>query len=318
MELINEFKNRYVLALSDVLNRLCNEENFSKDEIGTEIQEAAGVEKYSAFGTNFLQTVMTDNGILLDLSDKSHILPVREGKIRFPLSRMEKIYLLMMLESRYMPLFLDEAEIASLHNKLQEEKIPDFSPHISIHHVRKGDEITPEFVQKIRLIQKAIHEKRSIRYDNLTRNGLLTDRTSLPLRIEFSAMDQTFRVSMWSPDGEGRAVKANISRLSNITLLESSDMTDRNIAEILKSRLAPEPIIMRIRNRKKAPERAAQMFSMYDSMMEPLENGDWQMCLRYYEFDKLEIRQHILSFGPSVQVLSPAWLVEEICEYLKQ
>ena len=173
-------------------------------------------------------------------------------------------------------------------------------------------------MQKFRLIQKAIREKRSIRYDNLTRNGLLTDRTSLPLRIEFSAMDQTFRVSMWSPDGEGRAVKAKISRLSNITLLESSDMTDRNIAEILKSRLAPEPIIMRIRNRKKAPERAAQMFSMYDSMMEPLENGDWQMRLRYYEFDKLEIRQHILSFGPSVQVLSPAWLVEEICEYLKQ
>ncbi|MBQ8514718.1 MAG: WYL domain-containing protein [Ruminococcus sp.] len=318
MELINEYKNRYVLALSAVLNRLSNGKTLSKSEIYAEIQEAAGVEKHAAFGADFLEHIRSDTGLLFDFSDNTRVQPVRNGKIQFPISRGEKLYLLMILNSKYIPLFLDQSEIESLRHALEKEKLPDMSRYISVCPMRKGDDITPEFIQKFRLVQKAIRENRYIRYDNQTRQGLLKGMLSRPLRIEFSAADQVFRISMWNP-AEGRAVKANLRRMRNVQAAETDTVQPvESIHKILSSRQASEPICLRIRNRRNAPERAALLFSMYDTTMKPLENGDWLMQLRYYEFDKQEIFRHILSFGPSAEVLSPAELIEEVQTHLKQ
>ena len=75
---------------------------------------------------------------------------------------------------------------------------------------------------------------------------------------------------------------------------------------------------MRIERQNNAVERSFKMFASYDKEASYDEEADtYPIQLYYYDFDRREILQQILSLGAAATVLVPADMREAIIEHLQ-
>ncbi|MBR0140618.1 MAG: WYL domain-containing protein [Ruminococcus sp.] len=174
-----------------------------------------------------------------------------------------------------------------------------------------------EYIKNFRLLARAVHEHRKINFNNINAQGQkYINNERFPFRIEYSVTMRNFRLSLWNKKEE-RPFKANISRISDIELLDViSDEEYKSVMNMMEQKKEKHPIIMTVTNENNAIERINLLFSMYHKNTEFISADKIQISLSYYNFDEDEIIRNIMSFGKFVHVLSPERVVNKIKEKL--
>lgn len=309
MELFNVTKNRYFLAVQQLINRIYNGEVITDLQFEEQLIQLAGdIDRASL---NFCGLLKKDIEIF-DFSDCKHIKLNINSPIRLLPCEAEKVWLSMAISDPHIRLFLDENQRAALRNFLNIKETDEIPMSVKRERIW-GDEITEELGVKLRLILRAIHEKRKIAYSNHSRNGDHINKKATPYKVEYAIAEDKFRVAMWSD--EERPIKANLSNLFDISLAEKTDDV-RSIKEAVQSRLLKEPLVFVVTNEHDALERAIHIFSKHRRSVVELDDKHYRFEIFYYTFEESSLISDIMAFGPRIEVLSPQNIREEIVQRL--
>ena len=309
MELFHEFRNRSVLALMILAERIANGEVFSKNEFETEYYILANDEKrmskvfFENVFYNYIFDIRDDKRIGLYAKNDSdcdiHISNI-------PLET-EKIWLKTALNDRLRTLFFSEEELPELgfdfsNYSLYYRNIDD--------EWRKNEVVSDESAKSFRMILQAINEKKSVSY---TYNQARNEGT--PVKIEYD--ERTRKIYIIVYDGS-RFIKADISKLSDIQL--SGDAADSipDIKEDMEKKKRSVVFTVTDHKNRKAIERALLAFSVYDHVVEPIGEKTARFNIQYYSMDRDILLKEILAFGADIIVESPKYMVERIVEILKR
>ena len=83
---------------------------------------------------------------------------------------------------------------------------------------------------------------------------------------------------------------------------------------------AYRPVVFTVTDNKnrKAVDRALLAFSVYDHIVEPIDEKSARFTIQYYTMDLDILIKDILSFGPDIIVESPGYVVKRITDILKK
>lgn len=166
-------------------------------------------------------------------------------------------------------------------------------------------------------IWKALREKRQLAYANRDSSGHLHEGICSPCRLEYDAAANCYYLIIWQAD-EARAIKMRVARLASVQCLDAPipASTEEAFHQFLVDRR--QSVTLRIERQNNAVERSFMMFASYDKEASYDEKTDtYTIQLYYYEFDRREILQQILSLGAAATVLAPADMREAIIERLQ-
>lgn len=163
---------------------------------------------------------------------------------------------------------------------------------------------------RLAIIWQALREKRQLAYANRDSRGQLHEGICSPCRLEYDAAANCYYLIIWQPD-EARAIKMRVARLASVQCLDAPIPagTEEAFHHFLADRR--QSVTLRI-------ERSFMMFASYDKEASYDEEADtYTIQLYYYDFDRREILQQLLSLGAAVTVLAPADMREAIIERLQ-
>ena len=132
-----------------------------------------------------------------------------------------------------------------------------------------------------------------------------------------TAATNCYDLIIWQAD-EARAIKMRVARLESVQCLDAPIPagTEASFQQFLASRR--QSVTLRIERQNNAVERSFMMFASYDKEASYDEEADtYTIQLYYYDFDRREILQQILSLGAAATVLAPADMREAIIERLQ-
>lgn len=160
-------------------------------------------------------------------------------------------------------------------------------------------------------------QKRQLAYANRDSSGQLHEGIDSPCRLEYDAAANCYDLIIWQAD-EARAIKMRVARLESVQCLDAPIPagTEASFQQFLASRR--QSVTLRIERQNNAVERSFMMFASYDKEASYDEETDtYTIQLYYYDFDRREILQQILSLGAAATVLAPADMREAIIERLQ-
>lgn len=319
MEIFNETKNRYVITILMLINRIYNGAILSENEFDELFQELSGDVNNSSwsFRENYLKKSPDDGGYnIFDFSDKSHVKLRINATAPLLLCAAEKIWLKTALEDIHSDLFFNDEMKERLEGGLR--GISPLNAKCNIKRDRvNGDVFDSELAQKLQTVLRAIHTKRELIYSNHTaKNGDYLDKRAVPYKIEYSIAEDKLRVSMFSADEE-RPIKANLSTMFDLSLGNEIQNRD-SIEEMVSKRLNSEPLCFIVTNKRDAVERAILAFTKYKRNIEKLDDSRYKFEITYYSFDESALISDILSFGPMIEVVSPQSVRDKVVERIRQ
>lgn len=311
-ELIDEYGNYFFISLINAVNSIVDGEKLKLSNFQNKIINAAGDSECDYLG-KVSDDIKSEYGVLFAPDGDNYLTSRINSHIPMCLSKTERIYLKSILQSKYSKLFLSDDEIAQLDSSLNcvpympiDEYVVSSPSHPSSFFAKLAD--------KLRLLLSAIKESREISYSNKTRSTHYKNKRGYPVKIEYSALYDVLQLSLWSSD-ENRPVKLNIRSMYNISLTENIWEEKKSPAEILETKRCKEPIIAEISDDINTLERANILFSMYDTKTAK-SNGKYQLEIGYYEYEKFEVINSLISLGPYVKVVSPPEIVDSIREQI--
>lgn len=170
---------------------------------------------------------------------------------------------------------------------------------------------------RLATIWQALREKHQLAYANRDSRGNLHEGICSPCRLEYDAVANRFYLIIWQ-EAEARAIKMRVASLESGQCLETPIPagTEEAFQQFLASRR--QSVTLRIERQNNAVERCFMMFASYDKEASYNEETDtYTIQLYYYDFDRHEILQQILSLGAAATVLAPADMCEAIIERLQ-
>ena len=226
-----------------------------------------------------------------------------------PLTDLQKAWINAVVKDPRVQLFLPEtAEFLPF-----PEVPPIFDQDFFVYYDRyaDGDPFTdPLYIENFRLALLALREKRFLQVWFMGKAGERKLKT-VPDRLEYSPKDDKFRLLVHTEKGKSYII--NMARVRRIQLGET-------VPEEYAA--APEPekstLVMELVDERNALERAMIHFSDLEKETEKLAEDRFRIVLHYREEDETEILIRVLSFGPSLQVISPGRFIDLIRERLKK
>ena len=170
---------------------------------------------------------------------------------------------------------------------------------------------------RLAIIWQALREKHQLAYANRDSSGQIHEGICSPCRLEYDAAANCYYLIIWQPD-EARAIKMRVARLASVQCLDAPipASTEEAFHQFLADRR--QSVTLRIERQNNAVERSFMMFASYDKEASYDEEADtYTIQLYYYDFDRREILQQILSLGAAATVLAPADMREAIIERLQ-
>ena len=211
-----------------------------------------------------------------------------------PLTELQKRWLKSLLSDPRIALFAPS--VAGL-----EDVEPLYGPDTFVYFDRYGDGDPyddPRYIENFRKILQAIREKRQIRVRFHGHTGYRHSVVCMPYRLEYSAKDDKFRLL---------AMKKRIPYTVNLARVSSCELREEYDSE---TRPAPkeytEELTIHLHDERNALERVLLHFSHFEKETCKLEDGSYQMKLRYDREDETELLIRVLSFGPVMEVVEPA------------
>ncbi len=255
------------------------------------------------------------------------LLPITKNPPPDILSGLQKSWLKAKLADPRFALFLNDNELERL-----SEMLKDVRPLYKPEHFRffdryaDGDNFrSPEYRANFRAVLAAVKSRKAIRisYHSGHDNDLYL--TVLPLKIEYSAKNDKFRVYC-------RTVVNGILRggtTINIGRIRTLETTDKRFTKtaadkaamerFFSDRRAPEPVIVYVNPERNAPERFLMEFANYEKRTErDPENGGLTVNIYYDRADETELLILLLSYGAAVEILSPKSFRDQAAERVKR
>ncbi len=180
----------------------------------------------------------------------------------------------------------------------------------------QGDDHTA-LQQYLAVIWQALRENRQIACSSRDAKGQLHEGVCSPCRLEYDAAANRFYLIVWLPQ-EARASKMRVAAIESIRCLDApiAAGTKKAFQSFLASRR--QSVKLRIERQNNAVERSFMMFASYDKEASYDEETDtYTIRLYYYDFDRHEILQQILSLGSAATVLGPDDMRESIIKRLQ-
>ena len=136
----------------------------------------------------------------------------------------------------------------------------------------------------------------------------------LPLRLLYSMKEDCFRLYAVSLEQipYQQITIFRMDRVIHVKILQDRKIPDIDVEQWMKKRKEEKPIVVRIKNEKKAVERF--MIQMTDCEKETKEEEDQSVVVKifYRQEQRQELVTRLLSIGPALEVLEPEEIREEI------
>lgn len=320
MTIFNEYRNKYLTHTVELINKVAGGTEYSEQDIRDSFRKNCFNEvifDYVEALLNVSQDIES-NFDVLNIDDKKRVkLRLNTAIPNRPLS-VELNWLANMFEDKRIHLFLSGKTIAKLSAVVKEKTIPAtrYSQYIDVRNRYNGeDDVECEkFIHDFKLLYSAIQNKKVIKFSNIDAQGNKHENCKgVPFRIEYSILEEKFRVSIFSLDGQ-RPIKTNISRMYDIFICtEQADIDWEQMLAAIDKRKVAEPLIMEVKNEKNVIERCFALFSCYERQRAYIrEDGLYILEVGYYEFEKKEIVNKILTLGAAVRVINSSNIKNEI------
>ena len=308
-ELFSELYNRYFRAVETVLHQ-AQEEPLS----------AAGISEILAAGA-FSESVLTifpklQSGAwpLLRQSEEGYTAACRP-LYNNPLTKLQQAWIRALLEDQRIRLFLDEEEIEKLIAVLPAvEPLYDLADFYTFDKAADSDDYeNSEYQKNFRLFLAAIRRHTALRVRYEGGKGHRLGGVFYPYKLEYSPKDDKFRAYC---SRRGSNKKTNY--ILNLGRVVSAEAVGDAAPEVYRSGFDSlsaryREVVFEITRERNALERCMVLFAHFEKKTRYDEIDDKYVCtMRYDEKDETEVIIRLLSFGPTVHVLSPAAFVREI------
>lgn len=330
MELFNEYKNIYFQCIQNIINDIYYGVEYTENEIRNYIKNNTFNEvEYSLLDKilNKNQNSKNNNidnlsGIKLFKYNGAHYSLLVNSPIPIRFSKIEIIWLKMLLEDANARANLDESIVNKLENKLKLFDLPNYTNYWIKKNIHKnGDDINDkDFNKYLKTLLKAIQLNKQIKYISIDNSGEVHYGICFPYRIEYSMKNNKY----WAivlPKDTNEAKKINVSGFKKIEIINEVDNnTINNINTFFKGKKnLISPLILEIENKFNTVERCFLLFSNYDKKAYFDKNKNKHILqVYYYSFDEAEIIKDILSLGSAVIVLEPLSIRNKIIERINK
>ena len=306
MNLFNEFHSRVFQFVLDVWAILQQKRSISRSELD---------ELAAHYGFDYAEQILNPLCDMRILSRSGQTYKIGDG-FRVPavsLNRMEQDYLQYILRMPEAALFLDEVTVQKLHRETATETLQ------KIQYYAPQGELLPNRPENVRLILRAIREKRLIRYQYVTRTSdTPLESVTMPWKLEYSAYDRRWWVILYD-QRECCTIKARLDNLANIRLDAPSTVTDKEMETAMEQLLEPEPVVLQVDDQRGALERCFLVFEnqLFEETRR-LSDDRYELKFRFYRFDRREILRQLLYLGPHVKLIEPESMRQELAKLLDQ
>lgn len=247
------------------------------------------------------ERAFAESGLTIPSALKSGAWPLLDGEYRsvlrykptMPLTTLQKRWLKALLSDPRIALFSPDA--AGL-----EDVEPLYAPDTFVCFDRYGDGDPyedPAYIACFQTALRAIREKRRLRVRYRGHSGARHSFECVPYRLEYSPKDDKFRLLT---AGVRWLNTINMARVRSCELLEPYDSL-----AVTPPQERPEELIMLLRDERNGLERVLLHFSHFEKETVKLDDGLYQIKLRYDRDDETELLIRVLSFGPVLEVKSP-------------
>ncbi len=326
-----EYRNIYYYAIRSILHLISPKQHdrtkkkIKSSELSKYIVDYAGID-YTA--DKYLTNISKSNPApkTLALFKKSSDDSLRYAYSRKPPSimpgKLEKRYLLTLLQEPEIQYFLGDSTIYMLKTLLNKER--PFAWETTIIErgigIKPNIETTNNLWNNILIIMEAIRNKKSLTYRNNTQYG---EKRGImkPYKIMYSSQAKHFQVitaASSAQDEEIRLVLMNIKQLSDLT---ETDNNSIDVEKLLNEKKEPAiHIIIRQYIGRNDIERAFMLFSNYErtSWYDEIKD-EYHIELQYYSFQyESEILPRILSLGAAAEIVTPQNIRKDVIDIIKK
>lgn len=227
--------------------------------------------------------------------------PLLKPDLSTPLRRAPSLPLTL-LEQRWLKTLLQDPRIALFApdpTGLEDvEPLFDLSDVVYFDRYLDGDPYTdPAYIAVFRRLLCAVQTHRRVQLLRTVRSGAVRSAECLPLRLEYSAKDDKFRLLT---AGNRSCRTVNLANIRSCRLLEPVDPSClREPARRLRT------LTFRLTDERNALERALLHFSHFEKQTVRLDGRHYEVTLRYEKEDETELLIRVLSFGPMLRVTAP-------------
>ena len=275
------------------------------------IKETAG-DKENYLSDDFSESIRQESELLLVPDEDRYLKSIIGLPVKQCLSMAERLYLKAILNTKYAKLFMTDNGIEMLMDELKD--VPQISfDELFVSLPDRSNRKMIGLPEKIRMLLKAIRSNREIFYSNKTNKETYINKHGFPVRIEYSVRNDKLWLSLWSTE-EQRPVKLNIHTMYDIGFTDNKWNEKKTPCEMMETKRCEQPIFIEFHEKDKNNifERALMCFSAYDVEINGIIDGQYSLTIMYYDFDKEDILDNIMSFGPFCKVISPPEIVDEI------
>lgn len=219
------------------------------------------------------------------------------------------------LQKRWLKALLSDPRIALFSPDMTglEDVQPLYAPDVFVYFDRYGDGDPyedPGYVACFQTALRAIRERRGLRVRYRDHSGARRSFQCRPYRLEYSSKDDKFRLLA---SGVRWLTTINMARVRSCELLEPYDPQT-----VPPPRERPEELVMLLRDERNGLERVLLHFSHFEKETVKLDGGLYQIKLRYDRDDETELLIRVLSFGPVLEVKSPAVFIDLMRERIRR
>lgn len=307
MRLFDESQNKYYDLLAELLNKA---EGWSESDY---LRKKAEIGK---------EDWVVDE-LIFDVDNESNPFFKKEnGRViskinRFPIrpTSIEKQAFKSLLSSEYANSFLDGNTIKKLEKAVAPYDAEWSLGSIEKHNVFLADKKDENLIQiNLHLILEIIEARAGMRCIN----GDNVCELVFPVKVEFSLVEDQFRVCAYRPD-QDRFIKINLDKMREIEKIDvffEGDL-EKKYKMFIEGKF--RELVLDVTPKDFIVERCFRIFSCYEKeVIYDSDNNKYTLKLRYNQADsEKELIRDILSFGSYLVVLEPEDVREVVIERIK-
>lgn len=323
MALFNEVNSLLFNVLVRLHREVCEGKIYTRRALHEEILKAFPPDSDSQNAGDLLFSQRDENAVLDMLFDfdSASEKAVANARVNLPIPTVFS-----QLERRWMKSFLlDEQAQFLLSQELRKkllgnlENVGPLPLELWEKKQAVGDDAASEPLKSfLRVIWQALREKRKIEYRNLTAGGVLREDVAAPCRLEYNVAMNRYYVIVWNYQ-EKRAIKILVSRLQSVKLTDlkvSEELLTKTFPRFLKSRQCS--VTLKLLDKNNALDRCLNLFASYDKEEAYIaDDGSCHLKIVFYEFDRAEVKEKILTLGSAAIVIEPLDLRDDIVSVLQ-
>ena len=241
------------------------------------------------------------------LLDKDGRTPL-ETVEKMPLTVLEKRWLkAISLDPRVALFGLDTSSFENVQPLFYPEDIYVFDRYLD------GDSFTdPSYIERFRLILDTIKNGGWLNITTHTKRNKASEYTVKPQLLEYSEKDDKFRLYVTG------ARNVSVINLGRIISVEKTESKEETTEAAFNPGMRYKELVLETSNERNSRERVLTSFATFDKEAEKLPDGRFRIKLKYPKDDETEILIRILSYGPTVRVVSPDSFIRLIRERLEK